>query len=349
MILLFSGNDSFTLNEALVDLRAGLQLAEHDVTRMGPQVSPQELLAVCQTPAFFSPARLIVVEGLLERFNTRSGREKPAARKGGKKEQALGAWEPLLAQLGSMPESVHLVFVDASVQESNPMLRELRPQAEERRFQLPDRGWNEWAGDWVRERAQRMGLTFAGAAARVLIDLVEPNLWALNSELVKLAVYGNGEPVGVEAVQALVGRSREGNIFAVVDAIVEGRAGKAVQLLAALDLRNFGPEYPLFMLLSQYRRLAQARSLLDSGADTDEVGRVLGIRSRFPLEKAVQQAKRYNMAQLQAVYECIAEADGSFKRGIMEADTALDLLVYQLAEISRSKPARAPRLSLPLG
>jgi hypothetical protein len=68
VIYVFCGSDTFTLHEALVELKAGLNsdgmLATNTTTFEGNQLRPDELLAVCNTTPFMSAHRLVLVEDL---------------------------------------------------------------------------------------------------------------------------------------------------------------------------------------------------------------------------------------------------------------------------------------------
>src|SRR3989304_8520450 len=67
------GPDSFSLQAALVELKAELDtdgmLATNTSRLEGAQLQPQELAVVCNALPFLGAYRLVLVEGLLARFN----------------------------------------------------------------------------------------------------------------------------------------------------------------------------------------------------------------------------------------------------------------------------------------
>ena len=133
MIYVFCGSDSFTLYETLAELKAELDsdgmLATNTATFEGSQVRPDELLAVCGTVPFMGAHRLILVEGLLARFEVPRGRRRAGAGPGGEpgRQVDLGPWRDLAVALESLPPSTTLVFVEGDVSEKNALLRLLSP------------------------------------------------------------------------------------------------------------------------------------------------------------------------------------------------------------------------------
>ena len=76
MLYILTGPDDFSLNEALEEIKRGLGdrllLASNTSVLDGKQVTPDQLRAVCQAMPFLAEKRLVIVEGLLERFETRA-------------------------------------------------------------------------------------------------------------------------------------------------------------------------------------------------------------------------------------------------------------------------------------
>lgn len=131
-------------------------------------------------------------------------------------------------------------------------------------------------------------------------------------------------------MRALVTAVRETSVFALVDAIVEGRPTAAVRLLRQMLRQESGALYILAMIQRQLRHLGIAREMLDAGASSRRIGEALRLRD-FALEKLLEQAPRYPPARLRAAFRRLLEADLQIKRGIYDAELALELLVDDLA------------------
>ena len=342
MIHIFHGPDSFGLHEALGELKAELDgdgmLGTNTVAFEGSQVSPDELLAVCGTLPFMGGHRLVLVEGLLARFEAARGRRRGGGQAGPSGRRAdLSPWRDLATALESLPPSTTLVFIDGDVSTNNPLLKLLSPPAQNRRF--PRRSQRELPV-WIQDRARQEGVLIAPAAVRLLADLVGNDLWALGQELKKLALYAAGRQVEEEDVRALTVAAREISVFTLVDAVVEGRPDQALRLLEHLLDQGAAAPYLLAMITRQYRNLILAKEMLRQRRPRTEIGGRLGIASPFALGKVIEQAGRSTPGGLEASYRRLLEADTSIKTGIHRDELAVELLVQDLARVAAG-PSRA--------
>ena len=331
MIAIFYGKDDFSAHEALAALKEELDsdgmLADGTDRVEGSTARPDELLALCQTSPFLSAHRLVVVEGLLGRFETRGRRR---GRRRGPDAPGLGPWEAFVDGLGTLPESTALVFLDGQVAPRNPLFQALRPLAQVREFKsLPQAA----LAGWINERAGRYGLSLEARAVASLATLVGNNLWILDSELRKLAVYANGQQVTEEDVRSLVSSAREPSVFALADAAIEGRSRVAADLLQRLLAEGESPQRLLGVVARQYRLLLLTKELLARGVRPPEISARLQVQG-FVIQRILKQAPAYTIDRLRQAYRRLLEADLSVKRGVYDDETALQLLLADLASLA---------------
>jgi DNA polymerase-3 subunit delta len=237
-----------------------------------------------------------------------------------------------------MPDTTTLILVEEELSADNPLLQALKPAGQVREFRPLRPGA---VLQWILERAQNQGMDISAAAARLLADLVGDNLWVLASELDKLTAYAQGRRIEGADVRSLVSEARQVNIFAMVDAIVERRAGVALRLLRKLMADGADGGYLLAMVVRQYRLIIQAKELMTAGLPSREIGQRLGVTSEFVLQRILDQAQRYSLSRLKAAYRRLLEADVGMKGGIIASflpqeerrELALELLVHDLARI----------------
>jgi DNA polymerase-3 subunit delta len=287
-------------------------------------------MAICDTMPFLSAHRLVVVEGLLKRFDRPERPRRGARAARGESTEALERWQGLADYAQRMPDTTTLILVDEEVSAGNPLLQALKPSGQVREFRLLRPGV---VLEWILERAQNQGIDISPAAARLLADLVGNNLWLLASELEKLAAYAQGRRIEGVDVRALVSEARDVNVFAMVDAIVEKRAAVALRLLRRLMADGADGGYVLNMVVRQYRLIIQAREMMTAGLPSQEIGQRLGVTSGFVLQKILDQAQRYSLSRLKAAYRRLLEADVGVKRGHHDEELALELLVHDLARM----------------
>ncbi len=350
MIKIYYGEDTFSAAEALDSLRREIDtdgtLTDATTRIDGRTADPGELLSVCQTMPLLGGARLVVVDGLLSKFETvRAPRRRKAPAK--KQDAAaaddgpLGKWQAVVDALPSLPESTTLVFLDAKLSATNPLFKAVTQHADVHEFGKLKKA--DLAG-WIRERAELYGAVLDGRAVAVLADLAGDSLAALDSELRKLATYAGGSPITETDVRTLVSQARDPNIFAMADAVVEGRLRDAVDLVRRLLADGESPQRLLTMVARQYRLLILAKGLLEQGVRPPQIASRLRVPP-FAIQRLLQQAPRYSIEQLRRAYARLLEADLHVKRGVFDDETALQLLLAELAALgrpaSRGRPATA--------
>ena len=227
MIYLLYGEDDYSRSQALASIKAGVvpaDLRDVNITELdGSEVSLEELVATCGTVPFLAEKRVVVVRGLLSLFERRTRSRRQAT---GSSEQApsRARWRKLPEHLPRLPESTDLVFVDGRLTGINSLLAAVRPLAAVRSFQPKSPGE---VRRWIRERAAAEEMEVQPGAVDALADTVGNDLWALAAEMEKLYLYRRGAPVRREDVEELVSYAVEANIFATVDAVLEGRPDTA--------------------------------------------------------------------------------------------------------------------------
>lgn len=290
----------------------------------GGQVKLEELLAICNALPFLDNRRLVVVEGLLGTLERRKGRVNGRGRGNTPPVIPLGVWEALAHAIPEMPPTTVLVFIDGPLSNTNPLLQLLRPLAQVQALPSPT---GEALARWIKASAQEKGTGITPAAIAYLADLVDNDLWTLDQELEKLAAFASGRRIEEGDVAELVSQVREANIFAAVDAMIEGRAGVALRLLH--QLRQDGRESPyiISMVERQLRLLALARESMDQGIPERNLGDILGVTKQFVVRKTAEQARRLSLQDITRRYHHLLETDLAIKQGRLEPDLALELLV----------------------
>lgn len=286
----------------------------------GGQVKPEELRAICNALPFLDNRRLVVVEGLLGTLERRKGRGR------GNTPQVipLGVWEALARAIPEMPPTTVLVFTDGPISNANRLLQLLRPLARVQALPPPT---GEALARWIKASALEKGAGVTPAAIAYLADLVGNDLWTLDQELEKLAAYASGRSIEEGDVAELVSQVREANIFAAVDAMIEGQAGVALRLLHQLRQDGREPSNIIAMVERQLRLLALARESMDQGVQERNLGGILKESRPFVVRKTVEQARKLSWRDITRRYHQLLETDLAIKQGHLESDLALELLV----------------------
>jgi DNA polymerase-3 subunit delta len=288
---------------------------------VGAQTKPGELLSMCNALPFIDDYRLVVVEGLLGTAESQGRR----GRRGSSGDSKTNSqWQSLGEAVPRMPETTILVFTDGPLGGNNPLLRMLKPLAQVEELSAPN---GEALARWVKSTAESKGSSISPSAIRSITDLVGSDLWTLDQELEKLALYCSDREIQESDVGEMVTQVREASIFAAVDAILDGRPGVALRLLHQLKEDGREAPYIISMVERQLRLLALARDSMDRGAPQSELRGRLGTSSDFVVRKTAEQARRHSMPEIIWRYNRLLETDLAIKRGKLEPNLALELLV----------------------
>ncbi len=317
-IALFHGENRLEIEEALAEAIAACEEegAMLNRERFDAPLDFNAFHRACVTMPFLGGKRVIIARDVL--------------RRGG---EALG--KRLVAFLSDLPPSTTLLFVEfGDLPGNHPLIRWMRDhQGKEvvlRRFPLPRA---RALPEWIARRVARYGLSIDRAAASLLARQIGTDLLALDQELRKLATYRGGEgKITREDVALLVPYTLDGDlIFSVVDAIGARNSRQALVLLHRMLDAPAGPNpwQVMAMIVRQFRLLIQTRWMLDHG-EAAAIGKRLGLRYDFLVEKLRRQSQLFSSEQLRRAYQLLLDYDRAIKSGTLRIETALDLLVVQL-------------------
>ena len=329
MLHILWGQDDFSLSQALDEIKKGIGdqtvLLADTTTLDGQQVSLDQLKTVCETFPFLAERRLVIVKGLLERFEPRgkSSRQKKIARLTSQRDEckSLGDY------IGKIPDSTTLVLTDNEITAKNPLLKELSGKAEVRSFPLLREAKLR---HWVEQRVAQEDGSISPTAVDLLVKLVGGNLWIMANEINKLVTFASSRRIEEEDVKTVVSYAQQANVFAMVDAILEFKAGEAERWLEQLLQRGATPAYLLVMLSRQVHMIVRAKELRRQGKSKMDIQNKLGLTSEFALRKTLEQADRYPLERIKEVYRKLLEADLSIKTGKYAGGLALNILIAEL-------------------
>ena len=331
MLYILLGQDDFSRRQWLDEMKEGMGdqalLEANTATFDGQQMTLEQLRSVCETVPFLGEKRLVIVDGLLGRFEakTKFNRRK----KVGPASNHQNEYKALAAGIGQLPDSIVLVLIDDKVKSSNPLLRELSAKAEVKSFPLLN---DTELRQWIKKRVSMEGGSISATAVNLLAKLVGSNLWAMANEISKLVLFSSGRRIEEEDINMVVSYVQEANVFTMVDAILDVKSGLAQQLLQQLLQGGAAPAYLLAMLSRQVRMIVQVKELERQGKPKVEIQDKLGLTKEFAWHKTSEQAGKYPWARLKEVYHRLLEADLSIKTGKYGGELALNLLIAELGQ-----------------
>jgi len=164
-----------------------------------------------------------------------------------------------------------------------------------------------------------------------LIELSGDGLTRLYSEIDKLALYaGDQNTIAQRHVESLIGHNRLFSAFAVIDAIIAGNAGIAIERLRGMFAADKSTEYTVVGAFAYHvRRMFNAKILLDKGLRPREIENRLRIWGKT--DAFFAHLRQINLKQIGKYLQQLGETDYEIKTGQTQAKVAMEQLVLKLA------------------
>jgi DNA polymerase-3 subunit delta len=317
----------------------------------GRDAKPADILGPAMAMPFLAPARLVIVEHLLERYEATDQRPP----------RKVEAWDGLFDGLAAgLPETTILVFNGVGVTKRNAFLDRLR--------KLPnvlDEEYPELKGEalsrYIRDEAAARGIRFRNGPSRrghagneewenaglgdrngpptdpveLLKILLQGDTLGIANELDKLALYTMGREVTVDEIYEVSAGAREFDSFAFTDAVMDGNLQLALRVLGRLRADGMDDAGLLAFLFGAYRRLAPVVELAARGATTEEMAAAMGNAGKFQRlrDNGIRRARALGIDGLRQAYELLVEADRTAKTGEVKDDLAFEIAIMRLCAL----------------
>ncbi len=184
---------------------------------------------------------------------------------------------------------------------------------------------------WVRRQADKMKVSFEGGADQILIQNCNGNLQAIANELGKLSLYaGAGQLVTRDAVEQLVARSTEQNVFLMIEELIKLRLDKALEIYYELLKHKEEPIKIHALMARQFRNMLLIKQLSNQGVSQQQMASQLSLHP-YAVKLTAEQARRYETEKLRLAVARLAEADYQMKTGQIDKVLALELFMLRLA------------------
>jgi DNA polymerase-3 subunit delta len=315
MIILLHGPDTFRSSQKLKEIIENYQAKHKDglnfrqIDWSGESLA--ELKQLLSLSSMFGGKKLVVVKNA------------GAA----KKDEQQNLLALLKEKAGKAEENI-LVFIEAGETKEEELFSWLKKKAE------MSENFESLSGaklkNWIQKEAARCGGKIGVSGIEALVGFVGSDLWQMSQEINKLASFKKDEAILEEDVNLLVKSKFDPNIFATIDALANRNKALAYKLLHQHLERGENEIYILTMFVYQFRNLLQIKSLIDGGVSSDGLAKKTGLHP-FVIKKSWGLVRNFSLEVLKKIYERLMKLDVAIKRGKIEPETALDLIVAEIA------------------
>lgn len=184
---------------------------------------------------------------------------------------------------------------------------------------------------WIHNESRKLKIEMDEDFVKQLYSLVGNDLQRLKNELEKLSLYaGEQRTVTKEAIDLLVARTLEDNIFVLVDHVVNKRMDEAFQTMRDLFEQKEEPIKIVALLARQFRIIAQVHALRNKGYTAKQMASYLKLHP-FVIQKTMQQANKFSQSECHRMIQNLAEADYCMKTGKYDKHLLLEIILTKIA------------------
>ncbi len=316
MIFLIHGENELARNTALTTVLDWLVPAAERtfaLETLRPPLDEERVRRACLTPPMWGGRRVIVVREACAR--------------------ELPGWlKPGASWLEQLPESTALIFVEAkTLEDKHPLMQRVKAlKGHSIPCPLPD---PKTLPQWVQARMTALGGKIDGAAASLLAQNVGLDVLLLDQELRKLQLYKGKGVVTTADIERLVPYLYSADvIFQMVDAVGMRETTSALRLLQRM--LTVGEQHPLAilrMIVRQYRLLILVHWYRERAHSEASIAERLKLHP-YVVSKVYRQASWFTLPQLQQAYRTLLQTEYAIKRGELEPETALQVLITELTQ-----------------
>ncbi len=317
MIILLTGDDQFAIRQKLEHYKAELdpQWLELCYHRF-PSSALEQAMSAARTPSLSGGQRLVVVEDC-----------------------NLKQWGDTqlesLQYLAQMPDATTLVFLATNVDKRLKIYKHLLKYGQCFELSLIP----PWRTDLIAEaiseataklnatQAKQMKLRLPKDVVEYLAEAIGNDMTRAASELRKLAIYTNGQPVGLAEVQSLIPCQTQSNLQ-LAEAVRNGESEAVVRLIDELLARSEPMLVMVATLLTQFRTWLWVKSALASGIQNNtEIAQLCNVGNPNRLYYLRQEVATMPIRTLIQAVTKLVDLEMSIKQGAVQANAILPSLL----------------------
>ncbi len=307
-IYLLYGEESFLRKQYKERLKKALSPDDDSMNYSyfeGKDVSAGEVIDIAETMPFLSERRTIIIEN--SPFFKAEG-------------------EKIAEYLNAVPDTTYFVFVEESVDKRSKMYKSIAKNG----CVVELSGLSEdKLMTWILGLLKKDNKKITQNTMHYLLSKIDTNMENVRQEVEKLVCYCYDREVITEAdIDAVCVTQISNQIFEMLDAMANKRQKTALQLYYNLLALKEPPMRILFLIGRQFNLLLQARLLKQKGYGDKAIAEKIGVPP-FAVNKYLNQAGKFKVADLKKALEECVEADEAVKTGIRSDRLSVELLIIK--------------------
>ncbi len=184
---------------------------------------------------------------------------------------------------------------------------------------------------WLKRHFDAEGIGVDLPTLNALLFRSGRSMEVLNNEVVKLASYAKANSMNAitaREVEEIASPTVECDAFALSNAVIEKNIEKAFAAMTDLKQRRVEPPAVISMLERVYADLASVAMLLDEGAGSSDIEKILKLHP-FKAKLYINSAKRSGRAALSQALDKLRRIDASSKSGGLSGYGVIEMFITQ--------------------
>ena len=226
--------------------------------------------------------------------------------------------------IAEIPDTAVLVFVETEVDKRSRMFKQVKEHGYICEMNdMSEKDLKLWIGSLLKKE----GRNITEATANFLLEQVGTDMGKLQCELEKLICYTMGrDSITIEDIQTICSQQITGKIFAMTEAMAQGKKKQALELYYDLISLQERPLGILYMIQRQFHLLLLVKEMKKNGNDKNSMASVLAVPP-FAVQKYINQAERFQTEELKRLLDYILTLEEDVKTGRLKEQLAVELLL----------------------
>ncbi len=318
-VLLFYGAEDFLMNwavDSMVNEYVDESARDIDLVHLeGDQVTAADIMAQARAYSMFSERRVIVVRNYLPLYRKASDPDADA-----------------LLDFASGPQDSSVVMFVVESRYSSDLTsygKKLAKACGAYEFARLERADLK---AFITKRVHNGGRMIARRELEHMIDVTgyynkdsRYDLAQLEKDIDKIVRACSSDSVSAQLIEEILIGDSDRFVFGLVDALVSGDRGKALEIAEAIIKEEDGSMAVLALLTKQFEIMYDAVELNEMGYSISRMAKKTGV-NEFRFKRAFNAAGRYSKRRIGKILTELYNTDRDIKRGNIDKDVALELI-----------------------
>lgn len=317
-VMFFYGAEDYLMNwaaESIISEYVDEASRDLDVIKLeGEQVNAADIRAAARAYSMFSEKRVVVVRNYLPLY---------------RKTADAGADDLLNFASSPQDQSIVIFMLESRLSgDLNAYGKKLAKACSGYEFARLERADLK---NFITKRVHAAGKMIARRELDHMIDVSgyynrgsAYDLSLLDRDTDKIVKACEGDDISAALIEEILIGDSDRFVFSLVDALMAGDRGKALEIAEAIIKEEDGAMAVLALLTKQFEIMYDALELSDKGYSISQMAKKTGV-NEFRFKRAFNAAGKYRKRKIRNILIGLYNTDRDIKRGNIDKDTALEL------------------------